>query len=65
MISPRILVAFIDSMTDLPDDMKLRAVRIWAEALDAKTCSGFNADNAWGPCRECGQRLEQHESIAS
>ena len=31
---------------------------------EVEFCEGFSGDNAWGPCRRCGQRLEQHPMIA-
>jgi hypothetical protein len=28
--------------------------------VDATDCDGFVGGNAWGPCAECGRRLEDH-----
>jgi hypothetical protein len=28
--------------------------------IDATDCDGFTGANAWGPCAECGRRLEDH-----
>ena len=29
---------------------------------DATDCDGFSGGNAWGPCAECGRRLEDHDA---
>ncbi len=32
------------------------------EATLAPGCDGFTGENAWGPCAECGRRLEDHDA---